>query len=559
MNPALVRATDQPVPPQAESDESSRLLEEIQEASSRSRQSTVDRRQRAEAAAAFAFGQRHEAAGDFDLARRYYRKAIEADPGYSATYIRMAFLEFRRERFQDGIDLLENALRQSEDHASLHSLRAFGLYQLRKPDLAIEEAKRSLAIDPTLTANYRILSSIYRDRNQRDQIDTLFEQALKVETDRSLALVRMAETWQAILGDRPESEVATRILPLLERAAKLDSEHPYIHLKLGETALLAADHAKASVALTQALKLNPNLPRVREQLALALLSQEKYQEAATVLEELVAAEPDRLNIYPLLAEIYENQDDFAKAAVHLETWINLSQPNVDGYLHLAQLHLRSKNPEASLRTVQRGLERFPNIPHLYFIRSLALRFQNKHEDALESMRRAETLARGDDEFLNPTFFFEYGAACEMAGEYEEAQRLFQKVLAMDQDHHMAMNYLGYMWAERRVSLPEAEKLILRALQFEAENPAYLDSLGWVYFQQGRYEEARTYLEKALKGLPEDPVILDHYGDVLLKLGHAEEALAAWKKALETSEEPDPIRAKIADHSKKVSLTQTPSP
>jgi tetratricopeptide (TPR) repeat protein len=130
---------------------------------------------------------------------------------------------------------------------------------------------------------------------------------------------------------------------------------------------------------------------------------------------------------------------------------------------------------------------------------------------------------------------------------------------MDQDHHMAMNYLGYMWAERRVSLPEAEKLILRALQFEAENPAYLDSLGWVYFQQGRYEEARTYLEKALKGLPEDPVILDHYGDVLLKLGHAEEALAAWKKALETSEEPDPIRAKIADHSKKVSLTQTPSP
>jgi cytochrome c-type biogenesis protein CcmH/NrfG len=114
-----------------------------------------------------------------------------------------------------------------------------------------------------------------------------------------------------------------------------------------------------------------------------------------------------------------------------------------------------------------------------------------------------------------------------------------------------MNYLGYMWAEQGRNLPEAEKLIEKALTLEPENPAYLDSLGWVYFQQGRYEEASQLLTKALKGMPEDSVVNDHLGDAFFKIGRVADAVEHWERALPKASNADSIRAKIQSNRSKV--------
>ena len=97
---------------------------------------------------------------------------------------------------------------------------------------------------------------------------------------------------------------------------------------------------------------------------------------------------------------------------------------------------------------------------------------------------------------------------------------------------MALNYLGYTYAERGTNLDEAEDLIKRALKFRPNDGYILDSLGWVYFKKKKFDEALIELEKAWKLAPNDPVIGEHLGDVYVKKNLWEKALKVYRRILE---------------------------
>ena len=102
-----------------------------------------------------------------------------------------------------------------------------------------------------------------------------------------------------------------------------------------------------------------------------------------------------------------------------------------------------------------------------------------------------------------------------------------------------MNYLGYMLADRNVRLDEAYQLIQKAVDLEPDNGAYLDSLGWVYFRQGKLTEAEQFLVKAVDLTGQDPTVHDHLGDVYMKLGKTKEAIAQWTASMKAFKEQPP--------------------
>src|SRR5205823_3277347 len=139
-------------------------------------------------------------------------------------------------------------------------------------------------------------------------------------------------------------------------------------------------------------------------------------------------------------------------------------------------------------------------------------------------------------------------AYSAARKYDESEQELQRVLEADPDDATANNDLGYQWAERSKNMPEAEKLIRRALRLDNEqrnsgpkvgtdadkdNAAYIDSLGWVLFRRGLLDEARSELEKAaaLPGGLDDPTVWDHLGDVYFKLELKAKAAAAWQESI----------------------------
>jgi tetratricopeptide (TPR) repeat protein len=127
------------------------------------------------------------------------------------------------------------------------------------------------------------------------------------------------------------------------------------------------------------------------------------------------------------------------------------------------------------------------------------------------------------------------------------------VISLDPKHAEAYNYVGYMYAEKGINLDEAIRLIDKALEFEPENGYFIDSLGWAFFQQGRYPEALRELKRAVERIKdkEDPVILDHLGDAYMKNGMVEDALVAWEKSIKLDPANEVVKRKIQETREKL--------
>ncbi|MDP5063155.1 MAG: tetratricopeptide repeat protein [Haliea sp.] len=120
---------------------------------------------------------------------------------------------------------------------------------------------------------------------------------------------------------------------------------------------------------------------------------------------------------------------------------------------------------------------------------------------------------------------------EQDGDLAGMEADLRYILQRDPDNATALNALGYTLSNRTNRYVEAEQLISRALTLAPEEPAILDSMGWVLFRQGRAEEALHYLRRAWSGL-EDPEVAAHLGEVLWALGRTEEAFAIWRSGLQ---------------------------
>jgi Tfp pilus assembly protein PilF len=123
----------------------------------------------------------------------------------------------------------------------------------------------------------------------------------------------------------------------------------------------------------------------------------------------------------------------------------------------------------------------------------------------------------------------------------------QKVIALDPENANALNYLGYTYADMGTNLDEAESLIRKALKYKPDDGYITDSLGWVLYKKGLFQEALIYLEKAVKLTADDPIILEHLGDVYLQIQDRENALKYYQESLRIkTEDTEKLKNKIRD-------------
>jgi tetratricopeptide (TPR) repeat protein len=132
---------------------------------------------------------------------------------------------------------------------------------------------------------------------------------------------------------------------------------------------------------------------------------------------------------------------------------------------------------------------------------------------------------------------------DKAGMERESVRSFESLLKVRPEDASLLNALGYSLADRNQKLPRAETLIRKALEVSPDNPAFLDSLGWVRFRRGDIPGALPNLERAYRIFP-DAEIASHWGEALWVSGKQAEARALWARSLARSPESKPLRATI---------------
>lgn len=139
--------------------------------------------------------------------------------------------------------------------------------------------------------------------------------------------------------------------------------------------------------------------------------------------------------------------------------------------------------------------------------------------------------------------FALGVLYHSLGDDQQSIAEMQKLLKENPEDATVLNYIGYTYVELGVQLDDAEKLIRKALSLKPDSGFIIDSLGWLFYAKGEYEQSLGYLLRAAKLIPDDPVILEHLGDVYQKLGEKEKALEMYQRSLKMKEE-DRVAAKI---------------
>jgi tetratricopeptide (TPR) repeat protein len=164
----------------------------------------------------------------------------------------------------------------------------------------------------------------------------------------------------------------------------------------------------------------------------------------------------------------------------------------------------------------------------------------RHRQAIPVLLQAR---EGIPDSLQVLFWL--GAAYERTGQLPEAEGEFRRLLTLDPEFAPALNYLGYMWTEQGQNLNEALEMVNRAVELEPDNGAYIDSLGWAYFQLGRYNEARDHLERAAELIPDDAVIVEHLGDLHQAVGDLDRAREYYRRAADLDgENLEQVRRKL---------------
>ena len=135
--------------------------------------------------------------------------------------------------------------------------------------------------------------------------------------------------------------------------------------------------------------------------------------------------------------------------------------------------------------------------------------------------------------------FEWAMLCERRQDHQRSEAILLQLLEEHPDHALANNALGYTWADQNKNLDRAHDMISKAVQADPSNAALLDSMGWVLYKLGRFDEAVRWLERARAAAGgEYPVILDHLADAQYRAGRADDAVDTWQAAYKAFDDQD---------------------
>jgi tetratricopeptide (TPR) repeat protein len=527
---------------------------------------------KAGALAHFVEGMVFEENGEMDKALEAYRKVLNVDPGQSELASRVAALLIQQEDFPQAIDVLKDAIKANPNDAEpYHQLAYIYAKYLKKTDQAVDYANRAIALNPRDIEAYQRLCEIELAAGQEEKAVDALERATKVRSDEASFWTRLGKLYAAVLfkpDSQPKPDELKRVNEIFKKAVENAKDDPAILKDVADYYASSQQLKEAIPLYLRVIELQPDDANAREKLATGFILTDQRGKAVELLEQIIKEHPEKYQPYDLLTQVLddearslqrENRLDeakarFAKVAANYEQSLLINPNHAGTYLRLAELLLGPlKDPERAVKFLAEARRRFSGAPEIVYYLAIAQREAKQTQRAVATFEEAlrEAQLDQDNEIVNAKFYFNYGVTAEQAGLYEKAADLLQRSIALDPSNAAeAYNYLGYMWADLGMHLDEAMEMIQRALQIEPNNGSYLDSLGWVEFRQGKFDQALADLLRAAKNMDrEDPIVFEHIGDTYLKLHRVPEALESWQKAFAL----DPKNKKLAE---KIESTKT---
>ena len=476
------------------------------------------------------------------------------------------------------------AAEQAEDPRVAERAVQIAMYA-KKFDVAKQAARRWVALDGDNLEAHKLLTALALRTGDMNEVIGQMGYLLSI-TEKPQDGYRLAT---AILARNTDKLAA---LTAMQQLVANNPDSPYAQMALSRTAVLAEQLDQALEAVDSALALQPGLDEALILKAQILVSMQRKDEALSLMREATTRHPQNLDMRFAYARLLLDAEDLEGAREQFSQVVRQEPDNVDALYSLGLLELEVGRYKAGEKHLRKLISLKQREQNAYYYLGYAAVKQGKDAQALEWYRKvesgdfwsqaqlhaAEIMVRQGrieamQEYLqelrqkNPdssvAFDLIEGQVLSDAGYLEEASAVYgqgldadpdnedllyaralvaqklgqldlaekdmRHILANDPDNIRTLNALGYTLADQTDRHQEALGYITRALQQKPDDPAIIDSMGWVQFRLGNLAEARRYLEQAWE-MTEDSEIGAHLGEVLWAQGEHEAARRIWAEA-----------------------------
>ena len=480
---------------------------------------------------AFQLAAAYEGAGRRNDAETLYRTLADpADPvqaARAAAALKLADLCLQDNRPVDALEVLASAMTARQTDSSILVRAAKVIDALTDPQRVFEESQRLVADSNPNYGPFVLVAMLAERLQRRDEALALYGKALARRPAIPIAASRKADL--LIEAGRYQEALA-----VYQAAIKAGLNLPIFHRRIGMLLehLGRLDEALAEYRLV--CRVAPDDKPARYLLVGVLARLQRFDEAEKELKDLLLLFPGDAQTYARLAAVCLARGDLEAAEKAADQARAADAEAVTPDALLAEIRYRQKRfPEAE-QAARHVLGSHPELGDVRILLAYALAGQKRLKDAAAEI---ELALAADPENVAWRYLLA-GLYMEM-GDVPTAERQLQQILRNQPDYAPAKNDLGYLWADRGVNLAQAEKIIREALQAEPQSPAYLDSLGWVMYKRGCFEDALKALQDATGRAPKgvdagapdlDPTLWDHLGDTYWRLSRRDEAAKAWQAA-----------------------------
>lgn len=455
-----------------------------------------------------------------------------------------------------------------------HAFNLANLYlQTSKPELALQELQTYFDAQRQTKgrAAYELLSKILTALNRSGELLAKLEELHKKDSKNTTLAIYLADQYAAVerysdaeplykaaidkqpdldgyrglaLLHRKQDRIADLIVTLGRALEKQSAQQPDKGLQQDLQTIISDDVLLGKVLGEGRKILTEDASSVRFSsvyLLLRLAVQAKqFEPADQFFQAAIKARRGALvSLVELYADALFKAADFVRA---IKLYDDALQENgispeqrVEFLCQLVRLHELNGQTDLALQSHAKALELAPGFPYVHYLEGWVYSHAGEYEKSIAAFEKV--IARFSDN--KPLMKFVRSGlsnAYVLQGDLPKGEAILEEMFKEDPQDPGLNNDLGYLWADQGKNLDQAEGMIRKAIKADPENNAYLDSLAWVLYKRGKYEEALTHMEKAIaEAGASDATLWEHLGDIYERLQKTDKAVEAWNKSLTSAQ------------------------
>lgn len=451
-------------------------------------------------------------AGEYNKAVAIFEKIAEksTEPDH---YRILAMLLDNGRNTEKALSVLDTAEVRFGRIPVLGRLRQYYLLKTGKTLAAEADARKAIEEAPYLAENHIALAEIYAMTRRDSLALASFQKAIAIDT---LAI----EPWIALGDYYQKSGNKIAYLNVLERL--FSSEILPLKGKIEEWKSLAGD-----------------INAYRK----------FYPQYDALIKRLYIRHPESKEVATLYAQHLILSGEVEQALVLCKHLLDTNKPKIEDFTRIIEIENHLNRPDSVRHYTDLALKTFPANTNLLYMRG-ALAMQRKEYNEAISLYN-EALRHADNDTLRSSLWGAIGDVEHGRNEVKRGYKAYDKALRYHADNAPVLNNYAYFLSLEERHLERALTMITRALALSEKNATYLDTMAWVLYKLGRYDEAKRYMQQALSlDRSNGAEYALHYGDILHALGEEFVAKTYWRKALERGADKEEIERRFLPEKSK---------